>query len=1010
MRFKRKDALTYNEFKDPSKEYRGVPFWSWNCHIEDDKIKDQLKVFEDMGFGGAVAHSRNGLEDEYIGEKFMDGIRLSAEESKKRGLDLWLYDEDRWPSGSAGGKVTKDALHYRQKAVYFTRKAPEELSPSVGIFSRRLGAFYIELDGDGYMKSYRAAKEGEPCIYAYEMIAPDNPRYNGGANIDVLSKEAVRAFIDSTYVLYKDELGDDFGKVVSSIFTDEPQTDKKFPSEFSTFEDFDWASYPWTSDFEETYAAEYGEDIVALLPEILFELRGGRLSRARYRYHEHVAERFRQAFTKQIGDWCRENGINFTGHLLLEESLAAQSKCVGDVTRCYTDFDIPGIDVLCAKYEYTTAKQAQSIARQDGKRWIMSELYGVTGWKSDFRDYKHWGDWQAALGVTIRVPHLNWMSMLGGGKRDYPACFGYQAPWHLEFAKIEDYFARLNTVLTAGAPKVRVAVVHPVESYWLRMGPLDKTGDICMARDKAFLDFAEWLLLSGIDFDYLSEALLPTQYGDGNVGEMSYDTVIVPDCITLRESTLAVLRDMKKRGKRIIFAGAVPTLVDGDESALAKDLASDCERIAFTKEAVLDALAEERISVLLSSDGAPTHDYISHEREIDGEKWLLFVPSKHIGDKEDIKSKKRFLKVKGNYYPTVYDAMTGERYVPKSRREGGSTMIYLELCAYDSILVCLSKREVSLGGSTESRPEARSEITPRRSWSFEREEANVCLLDMAEYSFDGVNYFGEEEMLRIDTAAREKYGLPTIMGKFAYQPWAITEDEERELWLRFSFDCLGEYSCELAFERADSVTLNRVAVDMTPVGYYVDKDFTKIALPPMKQGRNLLEVKLTVTKKYGAEPMYLLGDFDVRLCGIEKTLEAPRARLGFDSVVGQGMPFYGGNIVYSREIETGDCSLEVSVGKYRGALIGVRLDGKAVGTIILPPYRVRIDGVSAGKHKIELCLFGNRHNTFGSLHCGVNDIYYGPTHWQKPDGEFIYEYQLEDMGIMKTPEIFVIEK
>ena len=81
-----------------------------------------------------------------------------------------------------------------------------------------------------------------------------------------------------------------------------------------------------------------------------------------------------------------------------------------------------------------------------------------------------------------------------------------------------------------------------------------------------------------------------------------------------------------------------------------------------------------------------------------------------------------------------------------------------------------------------------------------------------------------------------------------------------------------------------------------------------------------------------------------------------------------------------------------------------------MGEIILPPYRVRIDGVSAGKHKIELCLFGNRHNTFGSLHCGVSDIYYGPTHWQKPDGEFIYEYQLEDMGIMKTPEIFVIEK
>ena len=45
MRFKRKDSLTYEEFKTPSKEYRGIPFWSWNCRIDDSKIKKQLAVF-----------------------------------------------------------------------------------------------------------------------------------------------------------------------------------------------------------------------------------------------------------------------------------------------------------------------------------------------------------------------------------------------------------------------------------------------------------------------------------------------------------------------------------------------------------------------------------------------------------------------------------------------------------------------------------------------------------------------------------------------------------------------------------------------------------------------------------------------------------------------------------------------------------------------------------------------------------------------------------------------------
>lgn len=79
-----------------------------------------------------------------------------------------------------------------------------------------------------------------------------------------------------------------------------------------------------------------------------------------------------------------------------------------------------GIDMLCDFHEYTTAKQTQSIVRQTGAEGMLSELYGVTGWDYDFRGYKLQGDWQAALGVTVRVPHLAWMTMKGEAKRDYP--------------------------------------------------------------------------------------------------------------------------------------------------------------------------------------------------------------------------------------------------------------------------------------------------------------------------------------------------------------------------------------------------------------------------------------------------------------------------------------------------------------------------------------------------------------------------------------------------------------
>jgi hypothetical protein len=59
---------------------------------------------------------------------------------------------------------------------------------------------------------------------------------------------------------------------------------------------------------------------------------------------------------------------------------------------------------------------------------MLSELYGVTNWDYDFRGHKSQGDWQACLGVTVRVPHLAWQTMKGEGKRDYPASIFYQSP------------------------------------------------------------------------------------------------------------------------------------------------------------------------------------------------------------------------------------------------------------------------------------------------------------------------------------------------------------------------------------------------------------------------------------------------------------------------------------------------------------------------------------------------------------------------------------------------------
>ena len=105
--------------------------------------------------------------------------------------------------------------------------------------------------------------------------------------------------------------------------------------------------------------------------------------------------------------------------------------------------------------------------RGNGSRGIMSEIYGVTTWTFEFLGHIFARDWQAALGVTTRVHHLSWVTMAGEAKRDFPASIGYQSPWSLEYPLVEDHFARANVAMTRGRAVCRVAIIHPIESYWL---------------------------------------------------------------------------------------------------------------------------------------------------------------------------------------------------------------------------------------------------------------------------------------------------------------------------------------------------------------------------------------------------------------------------------------------------------------------------------------------------------------------------------------------------------------
>lgn len=96
----------YSAFLAPSNAFRG--------QLDPGELLRQIRVFQEMGFGGFFMHSRTGLVTEYLGEAWFEAVNVCADEAARLGMEAWIYDEDRWPSGTAGGLVTMDS-RFRRK-------------------------------------------------------------------------------------------------------------------------------------------------------------------------------------------------------------------------------------------------------------------------------------------------------------------------------------------------------------------------------------------------------------------------------------------------------------------------------------------------------------------------------------------------------------------------------------------------------------------------------------------------------------------------------------------------------------------------------------------------------------------------------------------------------------------------------------------------------------------------------------------------------------------------------
>jgi len=1036
------------DFKNPTSEFRGKPFWAWNGKLEEQEMRRQIRIMQRMGLGGFFMHSRVGLDTPYLSDEWFRLVRACCDEAKKLGMEAWLYDEDRWPSGAGGGIVTKDP-RYRQHRLQMDVLLPEKFRWSddyISVFTARVdgpNAYDVKSLSQGQMPP---AQDDNIKVLTFRVITVQpSPWFNDQTYLDTLSHEAVQKFIEVTHERYQQTVGEFFGNIIPGIFTDEPNhgttCDQELmtnPANQATGILSSWI--PWTPKLPETFQSRYGYDLLDHLPAVFFDIDGQEVQQPRHHYHDCKTFLFTDAFARQIGQWCQAHNLMFTGHVLFESPLSNQMSLVGSAMRFYEHMQAPGIDILTEchgtnnmRKEYDTAKQCSSVQRQCGRRWLLSELYGCTGWDFSFEGHKAVGDWQAALGVNLRCQHLSWYTMQGQAKRDYPASIFYQSPWYEQYSTVEDYFARVTAVMSCGTAARDLLVVHPMESAWqmAKAGWIRSMSEEWLHKptqfDNQFMDLRDWLLEAHIDFDYGDEEMLSRlgsvrQTDNGPelaVGDAIYKTMLIPPLLTIRRSTVDLAQKFLAAGGQVVMAGKPAEYVDALADDTAVQLAKRCKRARFRRSDVVKAAEPARILSITNARQKEEPAILYLCQVEDGNSYLFLCNTDRKKPCPDIT-----LRVKlneGSAAPQEWDPTTGDVFTADWQRDGQEALIKTSFAPSGSRLFVLPAQQHTQQPA--KRPQYQLSLAEKPMlgrWEYSLSEPNVLVLDKATFRIDNGPWQPSTEVLKIDRAIRDALGI-NYRGGTMVQPWARPKNHDQktipvELQFEFSIAQLPEAAIELAIEQPHRF---RIRINGHPIhhdddcGWWTDLSIRRLPIQPgyLRQGKNQLSLSIDYTADDGIEAAFLLGHFGVTITDDSPAITKIPATLRIGNWVKQGLPFYGGSVTYHRSVSpaplNGRCAI-LELPAFGGACVRVLINGQPITTLGWPPYEVDLTDAIDNAEVCELGIevFAHRRNAFGPLHqsgAGSRPGWVGPEEFQTNADKWQDSYSLVPCGLLKGP-------
>jgi hypothetical protein len=693
-------------FKAPPHEYGAIqPFASWNGPDPKEVRERIVRDFDRLAANGVfvVNLSPGRGEPKYLSPEHMEQVKFTVQEAAKRGMRLWIQDESDYPSGFAGGNISRQYPQLGMQGMVadirvhvvpgqtLTMPVPPDTLAIVALKTSPdqtlQGVVPIPVPSNLQLK----------WITPNEGSTPNEPRYNwevvfvrhiyvssptrnfnreDGTRakdalyslIDYLDPEATRAFLRITHETYRQAVGDQFGKIVLGFFGDEP--------DYSS-------SIPWTPKLLEEFQKGKGYDLKPYIPSF-FTGRGTagteETRRVRADYYDVWSGIFQNSFFGEQAEWCKKYNVEYLVHLNHEETMIALERSEGDYFRDNRYVEVPGIDNLNQlvpdavhrpdgtwNINNNFPKLASSAAHLFGKPKVWAEEGGGTG-----VDGKYQVDFQLVRGVTllqIRVPVLRG-GPGGGDAAAPPPAVPPQA------AMVAWYANRGGYLMAIGRPAAQVGLYHPGNSIWM--------GD--QEADRSTTKLGWQLFEHQVDWDYFDEQSLSSvaiieNGGFENLSGQVYRAIVVPSSTVISRTGLERFQAFAKAGGKVIFVGQTPGLVVDKTFLNAKDVpdlsfATLIEPSGDITPRVLAALPKPDVKL---DAGFPRLTY-THRSWQDAEMYFFF--------NESNQAESRMATIAGRGQAQAWDLATGEIHaISGATAEGDSVRFPLVLGPYEAKVV-----------------------------------------------------------------------------------------------------------------------------------------------------------------------------------------------------------------------------------------------------------------------------------------------------------------------------------